>query len=161
MSQYKSGKRKRPSNLPVGGPFTPILNTVHDSQAYKELSGNAAKLYGYIVRVARTVAVKIGAGSERNVDFNYTYSEAKKRGFSESTFKRAMQELWKCGFISVVAIGGRTASEDRGRMSSRYQLAGQWQAYKSKEGGWTDRTQYESFPWQRPTEPKQGDKEKW
>lgn len=155
-----SGKYKKPKSkgLPVGGPFTPILNDRHDSQAYLELTGNAAKLYPYLIRVARTVAVKAGASSESVPQFDYTYSEAKRRGFSESTFKRAIKELWSKGFITVISIGGLTASKERGRVPSRYQLSGCWKSYGKQ---WTDRTQFESDPWQSPCEPKEGDVGKW
>lgn len=158
MSNKKNQKSK---GLQVGGPFTPIRNEEHDSLAYQELTGNAAKLFGYIIRVARTVAVKLGATSEYVVQFDYTYSEAKRRGFSESTFKRAIRELWKLGFISVVAIGGRTASSESGRMPSRYQLSNLWKAYGDGSGKWLNRTLYESDPWESRSEPSKRDPSRW
>lgn len=151
-------KKKKPSSLPVGGPFVPILIEQHDSRAYNELTGNAAKLHGYLVRAARTVALKLGADSEYQVDFDYTYAEAKKRGFSESTFKRAIRELWAKGFLSVVAIGGRTASACKGKMSSKYKLCGLWKTYGNM---WTVRTKSEPDPWASCTEPQKGDKGRW
>jgi len=156
-----SGKYKRPKSkgLSIGGSFTPILTQVHDSAAFRELTGNAAKLYTYVVRAARTVALKLGSGTESGVEFDYTYSEAKKRGFSESTFKRAIKDLWDHGFISVVVVGGRIASVNGGRMSSRYKLCGNWQSYGEQ---WDDRTQYEPNPWPPPpTEPSVSDVSKW
>lgn len=150
----RSKKKKHRSNLPVGGPFTPLLYEVHDSEAYKSLNGNAAKLYSYLLRVARTVAVKTGGSSELSVQFDYTYSEAKKRGFSESTFRRAIRELWGKGFISVVSIGGRTTSEAYGRVPSRYQLSGMWKAYGHGGDKWIDRTKFEYDPWSIPSEPR-------
>lgn len=149
---------KKIRGLPVGGPFTPIRCDLHDSRSYHELTGNAAKLYGYLVRTARSVAYKLGVASEDLVDFDYTYSEAKKRGFSESTFKRAIQELWSAGMISVVAIGGRTASDARGRMSSKYKLSAFWKSYGVE---WKDRTVLEASPWMNPSEPKAGDRGRW
>ena len=157
MAKYKPKSK----GLPIGGPFTPIRTDEHDSTAYQDLTGNAAKLHGYIIRVARTVAVKLGASSEYDVQFDYTYSEAKKRGFSESTFKRAIRDLWKRGFISVVKIGGRTASAERGRMPSKYKLATLWRAYGDGVDKWRDRTKHESDPWENPTEPKPGETGKW
>jgi hypothetical protein len=151
-------KKNRKPSVPISGPFTPILNSIHDSQAYTELSGNAAKLYSFLVRTARTVAVRLGAGSEYRVDFDYTYSEAEKRGFSDSTFKRAIRELWAKGIINVIVIGGRTASKGSGRMPSRYQLSGNWQTYGTQ---WTDRSKHEANPWANPSEPKLGDMGKW
>ena len=150
----RSGKKKNRSHLPVGGPFTPLLNELHDSDAYKSITGNAAKLYGYILRVARTVAVKTGTGSELFVQFDYTYTEAKKRGFSESTFRRSLKELWSKGFISVISIGGRTTSEAYGRVPSRYQLSGAWKTYGHGGSKWTDRTRFEADPSSIPSEPR-------
>lgn len=158
MSKKKNSRSK---GLPIGGPFTPIRNEEHDSLAYHDLTGNAAKLYGYIVRVARSVAVKAGAYSEHIAHFDYTYSEAKRRGFSESTFKRAIRELWRLGFINVVVIGGRTASKERGRMPSRYQLSTIWNTYGDGSGKWRDRTRIEADPWESPSEPRAKDVPRW
>lgn len=158
-----NNKRDNKKGVRIEGPFTPITNKTLDSTAYKKLTGNAAKIYGYIVRVARTVAHKIGTHSQYDVTFNYTYSEAKKRGFSESTFKRAIQELWKLGFIDVVEIGGRTASAERGRMSSKYKLSAKWETYDDGNGNgkWRDRTKIEPDPWKHPSEPKKSDTSNW
>lgn len=150
--------KKKRNGLPISGQFTPILNELQDSQAYLKLSGNAVKLHTFLVRVARTVAVKTGAANECLPHFDYTYTEARKRGFAESTFKRAIKELWELGFINVVAIGGRTVSKGGGRSSSRYQLSGYWKTYGKQ---WQDRTKIEQDPWLPPQEPKSGDKGNW
>lgn len=154
MAKHKNNHR---NSVPIGGPFTPIRHEEHDSQAYCDLTGSASKLYGYIVRVARTVAHKLGS-DEWSVDFDYTYSESVRRGFSTSTFKRAIKELWQHGFISVVQIGGRTASEDRGRMPSKYKLSKLWKTYGNT---WSDRTQHEPDPWRVLSEPKKSDASRW
>lgn len=151
-------KKNKRSQLSIGGAFTPLLVAMQDSDAYRDLSGNAAKLLGFFIRTARAVAVKTGAGNECLVNFDYTYSEGKKRGFSESTFKRAVKEIWANGFINVIVIGGRTASNERGRMSSRYQLAGYWQSYGKQ---WKDRTQIGPDPWSKVSEPKKQEAERW
>ena len=152
-----AGKHK--NKLPIGGSFMPLLDSVHDSKAYKKLNGNAAKLYLRMYKTARTVALRLGSGSEDGVQFNYTYSEAKRvLGFSQSTTRRCLHELWSLGFISVVKIGGVTASDKRGRMSSEYQLCGNWKTYGHH---WTDRTKLEDDPWVARSEPKDSDTDRW
>ncbi len=151
-------KKKDKPGVDVGGKYTPLRHDISDSAAYIKLSGNSAKLYLYLVKAARTVAWKLKLGNDREVHFDYTYSEAKKFGFSESTFIRSMKELWSCGFIDVISIGGRTASEVRGRVPSKYRLCGLWKAYGDN---WTDRTKHESFPWKARVEPKEGDHGRW
>jgi|GEM_PF-5961798 len=151
-------KKQKPRGLSIDGPFTPITNTEQDSVAYKELTGNAAKIFHRMVRVARTVALKLGSKSVHDVQFDFTYSEAKRHGFSESTTRRALQNLWEKGFISVIQIGGRTASKDCGRMSSKYSLAKFWQTYGTQ---WKDRTINEPDPWLLRSEPKSNEAPRW
>jgi len=151
-------KKKNRHGRPIGGQFTPILHAVQDSIAYKELSGNSAKLYHRMERIARTVAHRMNC-APKDAQFNLTYSEVKKTlGFSESTTRRCLGELWEKGFISVIKIGGRTASDKRGRMSSIYQLCGNWKTYHHQ---WTDRTKYEVNPWSLPSEPRNHEAARW
>lgn len=153
-----SKSKKKLRNVPIAGRFTPILWEEQDSEAYKQLPGSAAKLYGYMVRTARIVALKLGAANQHDARFDFTYSEAKSLGFSESTTRRALEALWEKGFISVIRIGGRTASEERGRMPSEYQLCNYWKTYGVS---WRDRTQQEPNPWAAPSEPSKKDTGKW
>lgn len=149
-------KKKSRSSVPIGGPFTPILFEVQDSQAYQSLSGNSAKLYGYLVRTARTICCKTGNTDTIKSTFDYTYSEAKGKGFANATFKRSMTELWQKGFISVVSVGGMVASEGNGKIPSRYQLCNFWKSYGKQ---WNDRTKLERDPWGAYSEPVESEKE--
>lgn len=151
-------KKKQRRGLAIDGPFTPITFKEQDSAAYISLTGNAAKMYHRIIRVARTVAVKLGATTEHDVQFDFTYSEVKKYGFSESTTRRVLKELWDKGFISVIQIGGITASDKCGRMSSKYQLCKMWQSYGDK---WKDRKKFEEDPWAARSEPKKNETPRW
>lgn len=155
MGKRRGSKYRGPT---IGGKFTPILDEMQLSKAYKELNGNSAKLLHHMTRVARNVACKLGSSSDHSVDYDFTYSEAKKYGFSESTTRRALHELWEKGFISVVKIGGRTASDSRGRLSSRYKLCSFWKTYGHQ---WHDRRKYETSPWETPAEPKKNDISRW
>jgi hypothetical protein len=151
--------KKTRNKLPIGGSFTPLLDAVHNSEAYKKLNGNAVKLYLRMYKVARTAALKLGCSSENDVQFNFTYSEAKRvLGFSQSTTRRCLHELWEKGLISVVRIGGVTASDKKGRLSSSYQLCGKWKTYGHQ---WEYRTKFEDDPWATRSEPRDNDTDRW
>ncbi|MDA8429408.1 MAG: hypothetical protein M0T70_09160 [Geobacteraceae bacterium] len=146
--------RKRRFTLSINGPFVPLLYSEQDSIAYQKLTGNSAKLYGYIKRIVRTVGTKLQVNTEQEVIFDFTYSQAKKFGFSEKAFLRGLKDLWSKGFIGVVRIGGRIKSEHGGRVNSQYKLTAYWQTYgKTGEGRWTDRTKFEPNPWVLRSEP--------
>lgn len=154
--QGKKGKKPKPGRVPIeGGFFVPLSFDEQDSIAYVSLGGNAAKLYGYLKRAARTAASNGGGVRERDIVFDYTYAEAKRRSFSESTFIRAIKELWARGFIEVVQIGGLRGM---GRTNSQYKLAAYWKTYGSE---WTDRTRSQTDPFAKTSEPKNGRDAKW
>ena len=140
--------------LPIEGKFVPITFEEMDSMAFISLNGNSAKLYGYLKRAARTAAYKNGMSRQGDVQFDFTYSEAKRHGFSESTFIRAIRQLWEKGFIELVERGGLRG---QGRSNSRYKLAAYWKTYGEK---WTDRKMSQQDPFENTTEPKNGS-EKW
>jgi hypothetical protein len=141
-------KKNRP--LPITSPFVPLLLQELDSDAFLCLTGNAAKLLIYLKRSCRNAGLKLGASRESDVVFDYTYTEAKRRGFSNKSFIRAMKELWQKGFVSVVKIGGITTSEHGGRCNSQYKLTAYWTTYGTGGvGKWTDRTKFEQNPWTR------------
>lgn len=158
----KKADYKKRKGLSIGGPFVPLLNEELDSKAYQQLTGNSAKLYGYIKRIARIVGTKLKVTAERDVIFDFTYSEAKKFGFSEKTFLRGLKDLWSKGFIGVVRIGGRIKSENGGRVNSQYKLTAYWKSYgNTGDGHWTDRTKFEPNPWALRTEPDLNEKGRW
>jgi hypothetical protein len=140
--------------MAIQGPFTPLLIAELDSFAFHSLTGNSAKLYVYLKRACRSAGLKMGTDRESDVIFDFTYTEAKRRGFSAKTLLRGLKELWQKGFIGVVKIGGLTFSEQGGRCNSKYQLTAYWQTYGTDGvGRWTDRTQFESYPWLIRSEP--------
>ncbi len=142
--------KKKNKPLPITSPFVPLLLPELDSDAFLYLTGNTAKLFIYLKRACRTAGLKLGASRESDVVFDYTYAEAKRRGFSNKAFARAMKELWEKGFIGVVKIGGTTFSEQGGRCNSQYKLTAYWTTYGTTGiGKWTDRTRFEPNPWAR------------
>lgn len=148
----KRHKHNKPMH--IQGPFLPVLLAELDSEAFQSLTGNASKLFLCLKRACRTVGVKLGTSREGDVIFDFTYTEANRRGFADKTFLRALKELWKKGFIGVVKIGGMTFSNQCGRCNSKYQLTAFWQTYGTGGNGrWTDRTKFEADPWAIKSEP--------
>jgi len=151
----KRQKKEKKSIVPIEGRlFVPLTFEEQDSPAFIELGGNASKVYGYLKRAARTAACK-GGTRERDIIFGFSYAEAKGRGFSESTFIRAIKELWGKGFIDVIERGGLRG---KGKTLSQYKLAGYWKTY-GKE--WRNRTDAQADPFAPPPEPKDGGPRKW
>lgn len=154
-----TAKRRKSARytVPIEGRFLPLTFDELDSAAYMSLPGNAAKVYGYLKRAARTAAHRGGAG-ERDTIFEYTYSEAKSKGFAEQTFRRALKELWAKGFIDLVERGGLRGIH---RTNSQYKLARLWKSWGKGPGKWTDRTVAEPDPFTDTTEPTRANAAKW
>lgn len=145
MAQKKKPKAK---GVPIAGKFVPILWDELDSPAYRELSGGSAKLYNYLKKAARDVAHDNGI-PERDAIFDFTYTEAKKRGFHERTFIRCLKELWDLGFIHVIERGGLRGTR---RSNSKYRLCMYWRTFRVKDG-WMNRSAVEPNPFSDPCEP--------
>jgi hypothetical protein len=151
-----ASRRKKTRGVPIeGGQFVPILGDELDSLAYRDLSGNAAKLYIYLKRAARNAA-HIAGISERDAVFDFTYSEAKKYGFAERTLIRCLKELWAFGFLLVIERGGLRGTR---RSNSKYQLCKYWKTFGVKDG-WNNRAAVESNPFSDKSEPEKGN-QKW
>jgi len=104
-------------------PFVPIRLDTLESFAYRELPPSAAKLYPYFLRTC--VRVVRGAPNETTI-FGFSYTEAKKYGFSEHTFIRAVKALILHGFIDLVEQGGLRGA---GHSCSKYKLSKRWVTY--------------------------------
>jgi len=115
---------KKYKKASIGGLFAPLLFDELHSQAYRELSGNAAKAYCHFKRIER-IARK-GVEQDSSVSFDFTYTEAAKLGFSRSTFNRVIADLLAKGFINIVSQGGRRSC---GMSNTRYQLSNRWRDY--------------------------------
>lgn len=119
------------------GPFFPVLNAEIDSAAFRDLSGSSVKVYIYFKRLNNQLKYKTGDSSPI---FAYPYSRAKKAGVSESTFRRAIHDLWEKGFLTIISIGGLRGA---GRSNSQYRMAEYWKTYGQQ---WKDRRKFEADP---------------
>lgn len=136
MGQGRVIKNKQ-NKINIGGTFTPLLDAEIDSEAFKELSGSGVKVFIFFKRLNRQLQHKLG---DSEPIFAYPYSRAKKAGVSESTYRRAIRDLWEKGFVSIISIGGLRGA---GRTNSQYKLAGYWKTYGHQ---WHDRRKFESDP---------------
>lgn len=133
------GRKRGKRNQSIVGTFTPVLDTELDSEAFRCLSGSSAKVLLHFKRLNRQLTHKHG----EEIIFSYPYSRAKKAGFSESTFSRAIRELWEKGFLDIISIGGLRGA---GRTNSQYKLCNYWRTFGN---GWKERTKIEPDPFNR------------
>lgn len=116
-SKRNAGKERLP-------PFTPMLNEEIDSKAYREISGTAVKVLILFKQVSGILKKKAGDGF--NGIFDFTYTEAQKKGFAKKTFSRAISDLIGKGFIDIVAHGGLRGG---GHSNAKYRLSERWRDY--------------------------------
>ena len=101
-------------------PFVPLELLMLESAAYRDLSGNAAKLLPFFIRSC----VRARKGKpDISTPFGFTYTEAGKDGFSTRLFSRAMKELVAHRFIELVETGGLRGA---GHSNSKYRLSIGW-----------------------------------
>jgi hypothetical protein len=91
-----------------------------NSEAYKSLTGSAAKLLPYFIAKPKK---PINQDQYIQVYYEFTYSEAKKLGFAPKTFKRALDELIAKGFIEPVWKGGLRSDS---KTASRFKCSKVW-----------------------------------
>jgi len=113
----KKSRHSQNERLP---PFVPIFHDELESTAYRKLSATAAKLLPYFKRIC--VKATRGKPNETTL-FGFTYKEAVRYGFARRTFSRAVQELYKHGFIDIAEVGGLRGA---GHSCSQYKLSKRW-----------------------------------
>ena len=114
MKKRKSGK------LP---PFVALTWNLLNSKAYKELSPSASKLLPFFLGKPK---INQAYPACYEIEFEFTYSEARKYGFCNKTFSRCIRELMSKGFIDPVWKGGLRG--DR-KSSSKFRVSRRWEDY--------------------------------
>jgi hypothetical protein len=117
------GSKSRQQHKVRLAPFIPIFHDELESTAYRTLTASAAKLLPYFKRTC--VRACKGAPNETTI-FGFTYSEAKKYGFTEHTFIRSYKALVLHGFIDLVEQGGLRGA---GHSCSKFKLSKRWVAF--------------------------------
>jgi hypothetical protein len=110
----------------IKGGFVAITFEMINSKAYKELRGSAIKALILCMKKVKEMHC-----TERfKTNFSLTYPEARKQGFCDATFWRAMRLLQHVGFIDCVMKGGLRC--DR-KTPSTYRLSLRWKVYGTPE----------------------------
>ena len=100
------------------------------SKAYSELSGSSIRILNYFYMKRRLKKVKNRVGKDdgwaitNNGEIIFTRKEAAGKGFSESTFKRSVDELIKVGLIDIDHQGTGLAGD-----CNRYSISDRWKLY--------------------------------
>ncbi len=111
---------KRNNRLP---PFVALLWEMLNSNAYRELPYASAKALPFFLGKFK------GAYREPQrylFEFHFSYSEAKRYGFSNSTFSKVIQELIRKGFVDPVDRGGLRSD---GKGYNLFKLSRRWEKY--------------------------------
>ena len=100
-----------------------ILN----SEAYRNLPPSSAKALPYFLGKVKV----IGKDPERFlIDFAFSYREAKKYGFSSSTWSKIIRDIIRHGFVDPVDKGGLRGE---GQSCSIFRLSRRWEEYGTPE----------------------------
>ena len=87
-----------------------LTSEIIESQSFHNLSGTAKEILLLFLLKRSFPTIKIKGKPQRICTnwnkINFCYSEAKKRGFSQKRFTRAIDDLLAKGFISIVHPGG-------------------------------------------------------
>lgn len=116
----RARNRKHGNRLP---PFVALVWEMLNSKAYKDLNYASAKALPYFLGKYK--------GAYRDpqrylFEFPFSYSEAKRYGFSNSTFSKVIQELVRKGFIDPVDRGGLRSN---GKGYNLFNLSRRWEKY--------------------------------
>ncbi len=133
--------KKTGNKLP---PFVAVTWDLLNSKAYISLRPSSGKALPYFLGKGRN---KTG---EQRIYFDFTYSEAKRLGFSQSTFFNVICDLTKTGFIDPIFKGGLRGYK---KTNSRFTLSDRWAHHSTpdfKEIRWREFIQ----PWEEKKEGK-------
>lgn len=108
-------------------PFVPLVWSVLNHAAYKQLPPSAAKALPYFLG-----KVKVnGNDPERySTIFDFSYTEAEAYGFARGSFGKIVKDLMDHGFIDPIAKGGLRGL---GKSSSKFCLSRRWEKYSTEE----------------------------
>lgn len=124
------GSFKKTKDEWFNGGFVAVPYEMMDHSAYRELSEAALRVLHFCIRKTNR------KGTDRfKVIFRFTYPEAKNRSqIGNSTFRRAMAQLHRVGFIDYYSPGGLRCEPDPQRKDKKkdpkgYQLSLRWKLY--------------------------------
>jgi hypothetical protein len=122
VSPYRQ-KRRTGDRLP---PFVPLPWNLLNSEGYQKLPFAAAKALPYFFG-----KVKTNFNPQRyQSHFTFSYPEAKRYGFSFSTFSKVIKDLISFGFLDPVDRGGLRGF---GKGYNVFKLSMRWENYGRPE----------------------------
>lgn len=107
-------REKQQAKLP---PFIAITWNMVNSKAYKSLKHSSGKALPYFLGKGRNKT------DEHRIYFEFSYSEAKRLGFSQATFFNVISELMRMGFIDPIFKGGLRGYR---KSNSKFALSDRW-----------------------------------
>lgn len=123
--RYHLSTRNKSGKLP---PFVPVIWEMLNSKSYKNLSFSASKALIYFSGKPKK---KLTHQEYYNVDFEFTYTEAKNLGFKSSrTWIKIIIELVEKGFVDPVRKGGLRGD---GKSSNKFRMSTRWMDYGTPE----------------------------
>jgi hypothetical protein len=106
-----------------GPGFVPLFLDILNSEAYIDLRYSAKSLLPYLMAKVKT---DFHDPARYQIDFPFSYTEARSYGFSNDTTEKAFRQLIWHGFIDPVSKGGLRGS---GKTASTYKLSERWGHY--------------------------------
>ena len=117
MARVPKKKHKR------GPGFVPLFLDTINSQAYIKLRYSAKSLFPYMRAKVKT---DFYDPDRYQITFEFSYTEARRYGFSNDTTEKALRQLIWIGFIDPVSKGGLRGY---GKSASTYKLSDRWELY--------------------------------
>ncbi|MCL4492491.1 MAG: hypothetical protein M1510_11465 [Nitrospirae bacterium] len=113
-------KRRTGNRLP---PFVALTWEMLNSKAYKALPASAGKALPYFLGKVKTT---YNDPQKYDMEFSFSYTEAKKYGFATTTHHRTICELMKKGFIDPFDKGGKRSDH---KSYNLFTLSRRWEDY--------------------------------
>lgn len=122
MGKTRTGKREYTTSPFVMQPWD-LLN----SKAYIDLKPSASKALPYFLGKPHK---NINDPQRYEAEWKLTYGEAKRLGFSSSTFSSIIKDIVAKGFVDPVDKGGLRGDS---KSSNKYRLSKRWEKYGTAE----------------------------
>lgn len=118
-------KRRKPGNrLP---PFVPLLWSLLNSKAYRELPPSAAKALPYFMGKVKR---RYNEPDRYEQLFPFPYSEGDRYGFARATFSKIISNLVSVGFIDPIDKGGLRGDS---KSCNVFKLSRRWEVYGTNQ----------------------------
>lgn len=115
--------------IPFEKSWVQIPRKLLQSPIYIRLGIEAKAIIPYLLEKVR-VSEKDRPQEYYSTPFNFTYTEAEKKGFTWRRLSKALKSLAAAGIIELVKTGGL---KGKGKASSVFRLSKMWESYHYQE----------------------------